>query len=319
MANKKKKNREEQSATQARPYMLVVAVILGGGVSASYWYRPLSSIDTAGSNAPGESVNLFRSQPTLIEPNTMDATPSNATVVPVYSALPADLVGDRQVELKPFQTMAQGTLKDRLAKEPLPVIPISRPEQARIDSKVALSAARPPIWTEMETGPSVESANKFGQTVAGPSGARLGNAPGKSSDWESASPWKSAGSVEAQAKAEVRGDRIVAIANPRVNNKGWPDADFNPESNVAQSAEKPLGAANPPLMVRGSGTPASQLQGRQAGKIVLAESTGEESSLTDQDAQIPRKSYPTSWSGNASGQGTPKAKKSGAVIRQPKQ
>lgn len=339
MATKKKKSSAEESATQARPYMLVIVVILAGVVSTWFWYKPLTQESPSESVAIVSPVQVAPSHSTLIEPNTNNVGAVNATAVPVYSALPEVLVGDRQVELKPFQPIGQGTLKERLAKEPLPVVPISRPEHARIEAKAAMAAARPPLWTDMDNPTAGDSASRFGQALASQSGAKVSGTSSTSSAWEATSPWTASAGNPTQPNSKLVGDRIVAISNPPPSAngqlapaRGWPDSGFNPDSVAANGAQKPVAPVNPPLWVQASDVPGVNQSGsRQPGKIALADSANEETMTAQSDDRMQRKSFPTSLSSgsseprnqtantqNANTQNT-LAKKSGAVIRQPKQ
>lgn len=313
MTAKKKKSSTEESSTQARPRMLLMAVVLGAAASTWYWYRPLPGSSSFDSSNDSVADRFFETQDTLIEPNTNDSAASNASVVPVYSALPEDLVGDRQVELRPFQPIAQGTLQERLSKEPLPVLPISRPDRTRPDRAAELAAARPPLWTNMESGIDSQGKSLFAASDA------------KSTDWESTSPWKSA-AVASAPQSHIQGDRIVAIGSPTspVANgsaPGWPDKSFNPQSQLAQSnpLQDPASdsrAPNPPLTFRrASNNDVAKSADRQSGKIVLSENPSEE-----RRESMPRRSIPTAWTSGPQDRldSTPAVKRSGAVIRQPK-
>lgn len=327
MTTKKKPPISEESSTTARPRLLGLAVLVSAAASSWYWYRPLTNESSEGILAPATLSRIVDGQRTLIEPNTNDSSNANASIVPVYSALPEDLVGDRQVQLRPFQPIPQGTPQERLAKEPLPVVPISRPDRTRSDQQASMVASRPPLWSTQDSSHALENPSVFGQSVASRSGAALNSNGLKRSDWDTPSPFGGNGQPANAESSNLLGDRIVAIANPKAPSTGWPDASYKPETSLAQSriaSNQP----NPPLTIRSGNSPAvaqsSPAQGGkigQTGKIVLAESRPDAGGES-----ISKRTVPTSWSSGSlpSGNGamsepTQPAKKSGAVIRQPKQ
>jgi len=332
MTTKKKLPITEESSTTARPRLLGLAVLVSAAASSWYWYRPLPNESSEGILAPATLSRIVDGQRTLIEPNTNDSSNSNASIVPVYSALPEDLVGDRQVQLRPFQPMPQGTPQERLAKEPLPVVPISRPDRTRSDQQAAMVASRPPLWSTQDSMHTPENPSVFGQSVASRSGAALNstglNSNGlKRSDWDTPSPFGGNGQPANAESSNLLGDRIVAIANPKAPPTGWPDASYKPESSLAQSRVV-SNPPNPPLTIRSGNSPAvAQSSPAQAGKIgqtgkiVLADNRPDAGGES-----LSKRTVPTSWSSGSlpSGNGamsepTQPAKKSGAVIRQPKQ
>jgi len=327
MTTKKKPPISEESSTTARPRLLGLAVLVSAAASSWYWYRPLTNESSGGIMALAPSSRIVDGQRTLIEPNTNDPSNPNGSMVPVYSALPEDLVGDRQVQLRPFQPIPQGTPQERLAKEPLPVVPISRPDRTRSDQQASMVASRPPLWSTQDSSHALENPSVFGQSVASRSGAALNSNGLKRSDWDTPSPFGGNGQPANAESSNLLGDRIVAIANPKAPSTGWPDASYKPETSLAQSriaSNQP----NPPLTIRSGNSPAvaqsSPAQGGkigQTGKIVLAESRPDAGGES-----ISKRTVPTSWSSGSlpSGNGamsepTQPAKKSGAVIRQPKQ
>jgi len=313
MNTKKKTIPKEESATQARPGMLALVVIVAGAASSWYWYKPLSNDLSQDPQADASASSFFGSQQTLIEPNTNAVVASNGGIVPVYSALPEDLVGDRQVQLRPFQPTPQGTLQERLSKEPLPVIPISRPDRSRSDAKSSI-ASGPAIWTNPQSPPT------------GPSDSTLGTLAASSNQWDSASPFSgndpsARKNVATDSNARLMGDRIVTIPSTKNLSNPWPDKQFDPGAVAPQgiaATKAPQAHENPPLKLN---TP---------GKIELTESRVEETG-----SAMERKSIQASWSsvastetgsaatgsaatGSAATGSTVNVKKSGAVIRQPK-
>jgi hypothetical protein len=326
MATKKKNLPTEESSTTARPKMLVLAVVVAATASSWYWYQPLSD-ENAGVDpmAPAASKHSDIHR-TLIEPNTNDSNPASGATVPVYSALPEDLVGERQVAVRPFQPMPQGTLREVLSKEPLPVIPISRPDRTRPDNQAALVAARPPVWTTMDSANADPSAARFGESVASRSSAALGASPSSQpNDWDRQSPFPSrsgsqgvgstiVGSIAASSSPS-QGDRIVAIEPPQAVASLWPDANYKPDSATAQAQSIAKSQPNPPLTIRSSGGALLAAQGTsQPGKIAVSESKAEESI-----GALERRTVPTAWSSGPSelSDRNQTGKKSGAVIRQP--
>ena len=318
MTTKKKNTPREESSTMARPRMLIAAVVVASTASTWIWYRPLET-----NQNPGGQPSEYRGQgamasEVLIEPNTNDSIAGNLAIVPVYADLPEDLVGDGSLQLRPFQPIPQGTLQERLSKEPLPVIPISRPEGSAPD-RIASSARRvPPIWTNLEPTPD---RSLFGESLAGRSGARLGSADRIGADWESASPMKtgpihprdesSASNTSNMAgNAQIQGNRIVAIAPAKKASSGWPDTSIKSYDTAA---------FNPPLMKSSKEIPNQYPPDeRHQGKIVLAENHSRESVIAPSEAAV-RKSIPTSWSNDSAVRADRNGpvKKSGAVIRQP--
>jgi hypothetical protein len=330
MTTKKKTHSQVESSSQARPGYLIVALILAACASTWYWYRPLTSETLVDGNHSKDMVDFFGKHATLIEPNTNDAIRASSTAVPVYSSLPADLVGERQVELRPFQPTPQGTLQERLSREPLPVIPISRPDRSDLQPRSSIASARPPLWTTMETDSKAESQSLVTHSVASRSGATLGTKlekPDVSANWDSTSPFDGMASNPLGSAAPT--DRIVAISPDKPKRSQWPDAQFEPESIPGHGGSIAQGAMNPPLTIRSSGS-SEPVQGwnRQPGKIALSEDGTEE-----QIAAIPRRSLPAAFSSNTLNAVTSSTtskpneisgssrsvKKSGAVIRQPKQ
>jgi hypothetical protein len=302
MNTKKKTIPKEESATQARPGMLAMVVIVAGAASSWYWYKPLSNDLSQDPQADASASSFFGSQQTLIEPNTNAVVGSNGGIVPVYSALPEDLVGDRQVELRPFQPTPQGTLQERLSKEPLPVIPISRPDRSRSDAKSSI-ASGPAIWTNPQSPPT------------GPSDSTLGTLAASSNQWDSASPFSgndpsARKNVATDSNARLMGDRIVTIPSTKNLSNPWPDKQFDPGAAVPQgmAAKAPQAHENPPLRMN------------SPGKIVLTESRVEEtgSAMERKSIQASWSSVPSMETGSAATGSTVNVKKSGAVIRQPK-
>lgn len=306
MNTKKKNSPKEESATCARPRMLVLVVVIAGAVSSWYWYKPLSIDPSNGTKSDTSPASFFSSQQTLIEPNTNDGVGSQGAVVPVYSALPEDLVGDRQVELRPFVPTPLGTIQERLSKEPLPVIPISRPGRSGHDSKSLMAISGPEVWTT-PTNITADAGQSDSSTAALASGAFASGA----SHWDSPSPFggiPSTGSKSGTSSSGARliGDRIVAIPPPKNPSANWPDQPFDPDVKTTRAVaieKAPQAPENPPLRMA------------NPGKIVLAETRLEEK------GPIPeKKSIQASWSSvpPAGSGSTFSVKKSGAVIHQPK-
>ena len=306
MNTKKKNTPKEESSTHARPRMLAMVVVFAGAVSSWYWYKPLSIDPSSGTKSDTSPASFFSSQQTLIEPNTNDAVGSQGAVVPVYSALPEDLVGDRQVELRPFVPTAQGTLQERLSKEPLPVIPISRPGRSGHDPKSLTASSGPEVWTSPSNTAAV-AGQSDSSTAALASGAHASGA----SHWDSPSPFGGSQSTNPRpdpisSGARLIGDRIVAIPAPKNPSDNWPDRPFDPDPKTSRSVaiEKvPQAPENPPLRMT------------NPGKIVLTESRLEEKTPIPE-----KKSIQASWSSvpPSSPGSTFSVKKSGAVIHQPK-
>ena len=332
MAIKKKNQPTEESSTTARPSMLVVVVVLAAATSSWYWYQPLSDPLPGIDPMADSASNYSETHRTLIEPNTNVSNPASPAEVPVYSALPEDLVGERQVAVRPFQPMPQGTLREVLSKEPLPVIPISRPDRTRPDNPSALVAARPPLWTTSDSPNADPNATRFGESLASRSGAALGmSANPQSNDWDRQSPFPSrsatqgAGSTAtgsiAASSGLVQGDRIVAIEPPRPVASAWPDSSYKPDARPFESSSIAKSQPNPPLRMRTTDGALLASQGSgQTGKISVSDSPIEESSgPRASEVSGSRRTVPTAWSSgpSVSPHRDPTGKKSGAVIRQP--
>lgn len=311
MNTKKKNTPKEESATHARPRTLAMVVVFAGAVSSWYWYKPLSIDPSSGTKSDASAANFFSSQQTLIEPNTNEAVGSQGTMVPVYSALPEDLVGDRQVELRPFVPTPQGTIQERLSKEPLPVIPISRPGRSGSDPKSLMASSGPEVWTTPTNTAPTTTTTVAGQSDSSTAALATGALASGASHWDSPSPFGGIQSTSSKpgtnsSGARLIGDRIVAIPPPKNQSNNWPDQPFDPDDKTtrAVAVEKaPQAPENPPLRMT------------NPGKIVLTESRLEEKSPIPE-----KKSIQASWSSASpsSSSSTFSVKKSGAVIHQPK-
>ena len=332
MANKKKNQPTEESSTTARPRMLVLVVVLAGAISSWYWYQPLSDPSPGIDPIAASASNYAENHRTLIEPNTNVSNPASPAEVPVYSALPEDLVGERQVAVRPFQPIPQGTLREVLSKEPLPVIPISRPDRTRPDNQSALVAARPPLWTTSDSPNADPNASRFGESLASRSGAALGmNANPQSNDWDRQSPFPSRSATEGAGSAAAgsiaassglaQGDRIVAIEPPRPVASAWPDSSYKPDARPSEAPSIVKSQPNPPLRMRATDGALLASQGSgQTGKISVSDSQFEESNgPRASEVSGSRRTVPTAWSSgpSVSPNRDSTGKKSGAVIRQP--
>lgn len=332
MANKKKNQPTEESSTTARPKMLLLAVVLAAAISSWYWYQPLSDPSPGIDPMAASASNYSEMRRTLIEPNTNDSNPPSTESVPVYSALPEDLVGERQVAVRPFQPTPQGTLREVLSKEPLPVIPISRPDRTRPDNQSALVAARPPLWTTIDSPNADPNAVRFGESIASRSGAALGmSANPPSNDWDRQSPFPSRSAVQgagsttagsiAASSGLAQGDRIVSIEPPRPAASAWPDTSYKPDSRTSEAPSIAKSQPNPPLRMRTTDGAMLASQGfGQTGKISVADSQFEESNGPQRSDEVgSRRTVPTAWSSGqaVSSHRDASGKKSGAVIRQP--
>jgi len=316
MTTKKKNIKPEESSTIARPRMLLIAVIMAGAASTWYWYKPLQSSPLGDEQSMQSRSSSVHSSQILIEPNTNDSIAGIPEAVPVYSALPEDLVGDRSLQLRPFQPVPQGTLQERLSKEPLPVIPISRPERSTPDRIATNNHSAPAVWTNGESHPA---SSLFGEPLANRSGASVASADRYGTDWDSASPMKSTqissstttpSDAEVLTKTQIQGDRIVAIAPAKQGATQWPDTTIKTYQQ---------GVPNKPLTINSKEIAnANPMADRPQGKIALAENHSEEPTA-DSSRGAARRSIPTSWSGgtNHRNPGHQPIKKSGAVIKQP--
>jgi len=193
MAKKKQTERSLRADQAGRPPLMGIVCLVTGVVGGWYWYEStLSTESKSGWNEVTQRWDTPNAATVLIEPNTNEqAAQPNGEVIgsgqsPVYSALPDDLVGAKDVELRPYTPPILGTLEDRVAREPLPVLPITRPGGATFGTGVREQASRiansrPTVWTNDssvgEVGMQPDTKNLATSTLA------------SSQDWDSTNPF----------------------------------------------------------------------------------------------------------------------------------
>ena len=324
MPNKNKKSSPVQSAStsrsSSRPSLLGITVLVAGATSAWYWLEPSPpSLEDPSVPSPiAVGVNHAAPAQPLIEPNTnesisvMSSGNPGSSGVRVYASLPEDLVGSQQVELRPFANPTAGTLQDRLAKEPLPIVPISRSDRSVSETDKARLAGRPSVWSQQGSDDRIANT-----TISS-------NSWNSSSDsWDQVSPFRSgANAIASQPLPNSPGTLAIALPSERQS----PEAR-TPEvrSPAIPSPATPSTAirfeSNPPL------TAAIRPEWRQAVPGALAGTTKDPKIRPSDDPldSTSVRSIPTAWSSpkptepsaNPSQESNPR-KKSGAVIRQPK-
>lgn len=236
--SKQNKNRSSNPtgdhSSSRQPKLLAVMVFVGGAVSTWCWYRPLPKDATnvanglvsvaSGSDLPSKPESAAKSfwgleglvfpslfSKNVAEQNTRDNASDNVVTGDAgFSGLPGDLVGDQELQLTPYQRL-DVPLKDRVAGEPLPIVPVQPPLQQG-------PPPRPPIWVDAE----------------GLSGNRSGLVAGTRID-PSAPPSTSqlaASSADLDAPSPFRiPPRNVSPSSPPSNladSRKWPDEGFEP-------------------------------------------------------------------------------------------
>ncbi len=337
MSKKKKNGQASQAEIAGRPKLLAIICIVSVAVGSWYWSDGQSATKSAlvESNSPRwDQPNLAT---VLIEPNTNDRIQTSDELVsisPTYGQLPADLVGSHQVELRPYSPPLVGTLEERVAREPLPVVPIARggsPESGanglKGESRMALGS--PPVWTD-EAGamggrsiPAEDQLQQPGTTIRGL--AATTSIPGKADIWDTTNPFDQLAldprSGNPNSRTSGLGDSLAIRGKP--TDTGWPDKNFRPERNAFlheshalanQAATVSPRPTNPTLGVFGATSIVA------SPKIHPSEDTPTEVSKLQPVAKLTNaekiESLPARWNTNATdGKDT---KKSRAVIRQPK-
>ncbi len=230
MAKKKKSERTLRSDQTGRPPLMGIACLVTGVVGGWYWYESLGSTESkSGWNEVTQRWDTPNAATVLIEPNTNEqAAQGSGDVIagnqsPVYSVLPDDLVGAKDVELRPYTPPILGTLEDRVAREPLPVLPINRPAGTTFGTGVRdqgsqIAISRPPVWTNEI---SVGDVGTRGDTK------HIASSPLVSTqDWDSTNPF-----LETDSKLNAKslsGAQGVGLGNDasRLTMKSsaqWPD------------------------------------------------------------------------------------------------
>ncbi|MEI8212100.1 MAG: hypothetical protein WCI02_08120 [Planctomycetota bacterium] len=212
-----------------RPRLLGWLVIAGGTLSTWGWYRPLpkspepelSATRSSDSLQPRTSIwdKAGLLLPATGVPESEVSRKSQAQIGP----LPEDLVGDGDVALQPFQEDRNRALKDRVGKEPLPVVPIDAPLAA-----LGRAPAKPPLWTDPSpagTDSRLSSIRAFRESESVASSRTP--VPGAEPD---ASPFR-AGAVLSSPKIEA--DSFQNMASKSVSKElQWPDEGYRKGLNT---------------------------------------------------------------------------------------
>lgn len=337
MSKKKKNGQASQSETAGRPKLLAIICIVSGAVGAWYWSDGQSATKSSLVEANLPRWDQPNSATVLIEPNTNDRIQSSEELVnatPTYGQLPADLVGGHQVELRPYSPPAVGTLEERVAMEPLPVVPIARGGAANSEAnglrgETRMAFERPPVWTD-ETGargsrsvPLEDQLQQPGTTIRGLASTTASE--GKADTWDTTNPFDQLAldprSANPNNGTSGLGDSLAIRGKP--TDTGWPDKNFRPERNAFlheshalanQAATVTPRPANPTLGVFGATSVAV------SPKIRPSEDPPAEISKLQPVAKLTNaekiESLPPRWNTNATDGND--SKKSRAVIRQPR-
>jgi hypothetical protein len=234
MAKKKKTERSLRTEPSGRPPLIGIVCLVTGVVGGLYWYDSAGSTQgPSGWNEVTQRWDTPNAATVLIEPNTNEqAAQTNGGAMagsqsPVYSTLPEDLVGAKDVELRPYTPLTLGTLEDRVAREPLPVLPINRPEVTPFgtgvrDPATQLASSRPPVWTN-ESIDGVVGAQRDPKYLA--------SSPlGLTQDWDSTNPFLGTDS-KLDAKSSVGAPGVVSGKDAlRLTLKSatqWPDENLS--------------------------------------------------------------------------------------------
>lgn len=332
MSKKKKNGQASQPERTGGPKLLAIACIVSGAVGSWYW----TDVQQQAKSSKGESTTLRWDHPNsatvLIEPNTNDRMQSSeelAASSPNYGQLPADLVGSHQVELRPYSPPVVGTLEERVAREPLPVLPISRggtvgAESTKFGGESRLALGRPPVWTDEgssggATVPGEEKLRAPGTTIRG---LATSTAPGKSDAWDTTNPFEqlalapSAGNSNHPSKGP--GEALAVRGIP--SGTTWPDQNFRPDTNPSglgapalalQSKPIPERSSNPTLGVFAATNLAQPTKIHPSDEPPTGNAKPHSGAKLTSTERI--ESQPAGWNPN-----TTEPKKSRAVIRQPK-
>lgn len=312
MAKKKKSERSLRADHAGRPPLVGIVCLVTTVVGGWYWYESLGSAESkSGWNEVTQRWDTPNAATVLIEPNTNEqAAQGNVDVPagnqsPVYSALPDDLVGAKDVELRPYTSPILGTLEDRVAREPLPVLPINRGGTTFgtgvRDKGSQIAISKPPVWTNES---SVGDLGTQGNTK------NIASSPSASiQDWDSTNPFLGTDSkLNAKSRSGAQGTGLGGDAS-RLTMKSsaqWPD-----EKSSLQTAKN----LHPVPLRQEAGLASST-------KIQPTEEPTKrnESRLVSDGPKI--ESLPAGWNtaGGKSNFGSEsiETKKSRAVIRQPR-
>lgn len=168
--SKQSKNRSSNTpgdgTSSRQPKLLAVMVVVGGAVSTWCWYRPLPKDATnvanglvsvaSGGDSPSKGESTVRSLwgleglvfPSLFSKSNPEKKARGGADYPGITGgsgvtdLPGDLVGEQELQLTPYQRL-DVPLTERVAGEPLPIIPVQPPLHRG-------PPAKPPIWVDAD-------------------------------------------------------------------------------------------------------------------------------------------------------------------------
>lgn len=338
MSKKKKNGPSTQSEATGRPKLLAIICIVSGAVGSWYWSDSKSPQKSSLVEANGPRWDQPNSATVLIEPNTNDriqASDELVVVSPNYGQLPADLVGSHQVELRPYSPPIVGTLEERVAREPLPVVPIARSGFVDADTKglggeTRMALGRPPVWTDeaesklQQATPAEEQLQPPGTTLRGL--ASTTPSPNKADMWDTTNPFEQLAldPRSGNPSGSSRGLRETLAVRGKPTDTNWPDENFRPErldprlvspalANQGLPSVAPR-VANPTLGVFGGANVAASPKIHPSEEPPAAGNKLQAGAKFTSAERI--ESLPAGWNPNSSD--TQQGKKSRAVIRQPK-
>jgi len=236
-----------------QPKLLGVMVLVGGAISTWCWYKPLPTdaktlanglvpVAVAG-DTPPEATAASKSKwgleglvfpsffsKTNSETSGHDAPRKSSSIVssgPGVGDLPGDLVGDQELHLTPYQRL-DIPIKDRVAGEPLPIIPVMPPLQA--DAPV-----KPPLWVDgndfIGTRSGLVASQPTVSSSTGPSAQLATN----SSDLDAPSPFRI-----------PQRSALPMVPTPSLaDSKKWPDEGFQPSpTGTSFRSDRQLASGN---------------------------------------------------------------------------
>lgn len=221
-------------AASRQPKLLIVMVFIGGAISTWCWYRPLpkdatnaanglASVASGGelsSKAASTSKSLwgleglvfpsFFSKPSS-EKKTRGDSDNNVIVGGSgVGDLPGDLVGDQELHLTPYQRL-DVPLKDRVAGEPLPIMPVLPPLHSG-------PPAKPPLWVDGDDRAANRSGLIARQPIDESTPAPSSRMATNSADLDAPSPFR------IPPRTSIPSDPTPTLTESRK----WPDEGFQP-------------------------------------------------------------------------------------------
>ena len=337
MSKKKKNGPSAQSEATGRPKLLAIICIVSGAVGLWYWSDRQSPPKSTFIEANGPRWDQPNSATVLIEPNTndrMQTAEELATLSPNYGQLPADLVGSHQVELRPYSPPIVGTLDERVAREPLPVVPIARGGSVNSNSnnlgdETRLVLGRPPVWTDdadfklNQAIPAEEHLQPPGTTNRNL--ATTTSSPNKADIWDTTNPFDQLALAPRSGHPSdgSRGVRESLAVRGKPTDSDWPDENFRPERNDSRFVSPVLANQAVPAVPKGTNPTLGVFGATNVAaspKIHPSEDPPTAGGKLQQGVKFTSaeriESLPAGWNPNVSD--AKETTKSRAVIRQPK-